>query len=59
MIQTGSVETNARTRVRSTAATFELVSMTTKYATDATMITPVVTCDRLSSLTMPVAKTPR
>src|SRR5262249_35517028 len=40
-----------RFRRRSSALTFELVSITTKYATAATMITPVVTCDRLDSLT--------
>ena len=28
--------------------------MTTKYAIDATMMTPVVTCDRFASLTRPV-----
>jgi len=44
----------ARTRVRSIAATFELVSITTKYATDAATMTPVVTCERLDSLTNPV-----
>jgi hypothetical protein len=46
----------ARTRVRSIAATFELVSITTKYATDAATMTPVVTCDRFDSLTKPVTK---
>src|SRR5258705_2294908 len=44
----------ARTRVRSIAATLELVSMTTKYVTEAATITPVVTWDRFDSLTNPV-----
>ena len=48
----------ARTRVRSIAATLELVSMTTKYVTEAATITPVVTWDRFDSLTNPVANDP-
>jgi hypothetical protein len=46
----------ARTRLRSIAVTFALASITTKYATEAAMMTPVVTCDRLDSLTNPVTK---
>src|SRR3954471_19095653 len=47
---------NARTRVRSIATTFEFVSITTKYAADATTMTPVVTCERFDSLTKPLTK---